>query len=210
MTKFFKNLDFWSSMILFGFLASVGLGVWHVLLLNKMKDTVKAYELATSGPGGGQIVDILSDLKEIKELEKAAQTGGRETDAGAYFQTQLLKGGISMTEYLVKEQAPRKVRFKTRSGNKTANERRVGIDFAATQTAKTRRYYSRAQIFSAVFNAESRSNMWKLRELRLTAEQVKSKSRSGRRSREEGYPRPLNDQWYVDRMVFVAREPVKH
>lgn len=209
MIKFFKSLDFWSSMILFGFLASAGLGGWHVLLLNKMKDTVEAYELATSGPGGGQIVDILSDLKEIRELEKAAQAGGRETDAGAYFQGQLSKGGISMTEYLIKEQAPRKERFKTKSGTKSANERRVGIDFAARQTAKTRRYYSRAQLFSAMFNAESRSNMWKLRELKLTAEQVKSRSRRSRRSREEGYPRPLNDQWYVDKMVFVAREPVR-
>jgi len=195
-----KKLDFTSALILIGVLACLGMAGWRYQLQNELEYARSAFEDTQR-----QIPEIDALIKELRDLKlskKQIDEGLNDQVADTYFPAQLSAAGIGYTQYAIDPPRERDVKIKTRKGTtKPAIETEATINFKKGEGGKPRPF-SRENIYAAIYNSEAFSPRWRLRRLQLTNEDLRSKNRS-----KKGYPDELSDRWYIDRMMFVMRQP---
>jgi len=196
--KKLKDLDFWSTMILVGVLATIGCGIWNVVLRKQRDEVEAAWNAATKQHG--QVATIIARLREIRALE-ASQSAVENIDPAVYLQTQMQNGGIPIDRFKVtKRERKDKVRVGKRGRQQAVIEEEVDLDFKAMQNTREPVFYRRKVIYYGIFNAESQSPVWKLRQLRLVSREQKTRKRG-----KTTIQPPLSDEWYIEKMTFVSR-----
>lgn len=186
MKSFFQSLDLYKVIIFGSLILLPGVGFWAYHLQGELERGRTAIHNATKDRG---------DLTEIGKYQKAVdeQRRNRSRDGGKegytnYFQANILTGAkLKSTDFHFG----------------TAQERRVGNRALDTEVPIVfdKIQLRRDQILSILFNCESQSPVWKLRDLKIRNEA----SRGGARGRTP--PPELEDSWRVDRMVFASRRP---
>ena len=200
MKKLFSNMDWLKGLILFCVVASIGLGVWNWMLTKQVDETKKAWSRTKK-----DYVQIVALTKQIQTLYEALdQQGDLDVDELIYFQKQLTEmAKIRGETYKFGDINPKEVTI-AGSGNRKRStkvlQRVVPIRF---QTGKNRKYVSREQVFVACYNAEKNSKRWTLQTLRLKARELFEGN-----GPKKGYPEELSDEWMIEKLEFVSREPV--
>lgn len=196
MMNLFKKLDFWSGMILLGVVLSMGLGVWYLKQSAKFEQAKRAFRASKSSLP--LIESMLTDLDGLIKAKDANAGQIDNIDAGSYIQAQFVNAEIPGGRFTVSGVDKQKtVSIRIDGKTRRVLETEVTLKFSKSDA------YSRRKIYWAIFNVERNSKRWRLRNLALRAHQVKSSSRT-----KEGLPDQLDDDWIIDRMVYVSRQPV--
>ena len=194
MKRLFKNMDALKAMILLGLVAAAGLGGWYWTLTKRFEDVKKAWKQANK-----DYPRIIAELKRIKVLYEESKLPEVTWGSNTYFQSQLTdRAKIPSNDYEIPQDKVKTVTHRT-AKDKTmkADERVQEIRIEGRD-----KYFTRDQIFAAIYNSEAKSRKWRLRQLSITAREQKD-----RRAREQGLPETLSDEWSIDKLVFAAREP---
>ena len=146
---------------------------------------------------------MLTDLDGLIKAKEANAGEIDNVDPGAYLESQFVNAGIPGRDFTVSG-GDRQRTLTLRIGNKSPKvvETEIVLNFKRSADKKPKAY-PRKNIYWAIFNAERKSKRWRLRSLSLRAEQLKSKS-----IKKEGLPDELNDYWFIEKMIFVSRQPV--
>lgn len=198
--KFFRNMDLLKGLILFCVVACIGLGVWNWMLTKEVKAAKAAWQRSKS-----DYSKIIALTKEIQTLYEAMDLQGDvDTDPLRYFVKQLSGAAkISRADYNFGDINP-KERSLVGGGSKRTQrvtERVAPIKFVG---GKKKRFATREQVFVACYNSEKNSKRWTLQALKMRAREVLEGA-----SAKKGYPEELSDEWFVDKMEFVSREPIR-
>lgn len=198
MKALFRDMDWLKGLILFCVVASIGLGVWNYLLTKQVAETKRAWTRTQKDYSA-----IVAKTKQIQTLYEALdQQGGEDVDPLTYFQKQLTEQAkIPGAAYSFGDINPRETMIAGKGRKSTrVLQRVVPIRF---QTGKNRKYVTREQVFVAAYNAEKNSKRWTLQSLKMRAKELLEGH-----SAKKGYPEELSDEWMVDKLEFVARQPV--
>ncbi len=201
MRSFFKRMDTLKWIITGSLVAGFALGVWHLVLRSRYARSLAAFEQAKR-----DVVRIHSELQQIRVFlaaKRDAERTGEMLDPGVFFATQLTKrAGIDINDYQIKPIKEKGVKIKSGHATKNAVDKEVEIDFKVRRRNQIRPI-PRENLFVALFNCEASSRRWKLRELKIRAKEDQKRPGRGVRA----YPAELSDEWIVEKLVFVAREP---
>ena len=203
MKKLFGNMDWLKSLILICILASLGLGAWNWYLAKQFKEANAAWKRSQK-----DYVEVVALTKQIQTLYEALdQQGGVNVDPLTYFQKQLEgyakipSDSYSFGEVRTKE---RSLPGRGKKRRRTTKIRESTFEVKFTHNRKRdRRYLTREQVFVALYNAEKNSKRWSLMTLKMKARAVVEGHNA-----KKGYPEELQDEWVIDKLQFVSREPI--
>ncbi len=201
MKRFFRKMDMLKWVMVCSAAAATGLGIWNLVLRKHYEEALRTFERAK-----GDIVKIHSELEQIRTFliaKRDSERSGELLDPGVFFANQIAKkAGIDINDFKVNPEKEREVSIRRGRSRKRAIDREVEIGFKVGRKIKP---IPRENLFVALFNCEAASHRWKLRELRIRAKEAVSRSHK----RGTAYPAELSDEWVVEKMVFVSREPKK-
>jgi hypothetical protein len=174
---------------------------WYLFLKKDYHNALLDYQKSKS-----DLVKSFSEIKQIRRLliaKNEMEKGGELLLPELFFQKQLSKAGIDFKSYHVKPPRDRNHKIQSGKKRKSVIDREVEINFKV-KSGKKRLFIPRPNWFVALFNCEAGSKRWRLRQFSIRAkEEFKSQAKKG------GYPSELSDDWYIDKLVFVSREPKK-
>ncbi|MCB9880647.1 MAG: hypothetical protein H6832_13545 [Planctomycetes bacterium] len=200
MKRLFSDMDWLKGLILFCIIASIALGIWNWMLAKQLDSVRTAWNRTQK-----DYSEIVQKTKQIQSLYEALdQQSDEDIDHSIYFQKQLTEfAKIPSKAYTFGDVNPRetKIAGKRRGQQTTVVERVVPIKFSTSKN--DRLYVTREQVFVACYNAEKNSKRWTLQDLSMRAKEVAEGYGPAK-----GYPEELSDEWQIQDMKFVSREPV--
>ena len=193
--SFLRDMDLYKAIILLSWLAIPAVGWWALDLSDQVEVGRKAIADATRR--GGDLEEIGKYQKAIEEQRKRSLVGEIPSEFEVYFEKRIYEaadGGLSNADFGI-----------SRKGDTPALQNRaidtiIGIDFR--RGGREAFPLSRDFLFAVLFNCESQSPMWKLREL-----SIRNATVGNRRGRNEVPPPELEDKWMVQSMQFASRRP---
>ena len=194
-----KDFGFYRPFFIVAALAIIFLGGWNYVLKRQYRQALLAFQRSKA-----DLAKAFAEIKQIRRLivaKNEMDKRGEWLQPELYFQKQLSKAGIDFKSYHIKP--PRERSLKIRSGKKRKNviDREVEISFKI-KGRKNIQFIPRSNWFVALYNCEAGSKRWRLRELSIRAkEEFSSNVKKG------NYPRELSDEWFIEKLMFVSREP---
>ena len=195
----FKDIDIYKAIIIGALVLLPGGGV---LVWMQDEEVARAEaQLAKARQRGGV-------LEQIGTLDAELATIQRNTTGGAggerhllYFSRRVLEttgnaGWLGANDFEIGNEESRRV-----SALK-AEDREVDLSFRDNRTKKPLNL-PRDFISALIFNCESQSKTWKLRELRIRNADEDLETGRGAKA----VPRTVDDIWSVEKMTYVRRQP---
>lgn len=201
MKKLLGDYGYFKVFLIANSIAFILLCGWFLLLKKNYALHLKAFKRSK--------VDLASSFSEIKQIRRLLvakgemERGGERLQPELFFQKQLSKAGIDFKSYHIKPPKERSLKILSGRKKKSVIDREVEVSFKVVN-GKKRLSLPRSNWFVALYNCEAGSKRWRLRQLSIRAkEEANSQYKKG------NYPAELSDEWFVDKLVFVSREPKK-
>jgi hypothetical protein len=205
MANPFRGMDLYKGIIFACLLLMPVVGGWAYWLHERIGVAKSAVAAADRNSrtlsGAGELQKIGWLQQSIANMTRNAVNAEVEQDVGILIDRrmgQTFKGeGLRRNDYTV-----RTLTATTKPGEWTDTP--VSIEFK--RDGKEAFPLTREQINAFVFNMESGGGTgvspWKLRSLKLRNADTKDKQSGGKKP-----PPEISEQWFIDKMVFVKREP---
>ena len=201
MFKYPKKLGVYGTFLFISLFSLVSLSVWFFVLKVNYRNTFKDFNQSKI-----DLINAFSEIKQIRRLLVAKgemERGGERLQPELYFQKQLSKAGIDFKSYHIKPPRERSYRIFSGKKKKRVIDREVEISFKL-KNGKKHFFLPRNNWFVALFNCEAGTKRWRLRQFSAKAkEEFNSQSKKG------NYPSELTDEWLIEKLVYVSREPKK-
>ena len=204
-----KQLDLYKVIILLSLVLLPAVGYWAYSMDQEIAAGKEALEDARKARG---------DLEEIGKFQKAIeeQRANRDRRGGLesydlYFQRQIQTTAPRLKNINFEIRPPADSTIRKRQGGRgrgqtiNAIDSVVNIIFKAEPGSKDRLRLTRGELLPILFNCESQSKIWKLRELSIH----NASEGLGRGGRGKAPPPELEDWWEVKTLKFVSRKPVR-
>lgn len=191
MKNLLQNLDLYKVIILASLVLLPGVGFWAYHLEGELQTGRLAIADATKRGG---FLEEIGKYEEAVEKQVRNQGGTQGTDTSKlYFNKWIVNSAqrLKRTHFSIGSPQEKQVQRK-------AIDTTIDIDF---KDGNKRLPLTRNELLVMLFNIESQSPVWKLRD--LTIRNVDTKS--GAASREPKLT--LDDQWEITQMVFASRRP---
>jgi|GEM_PF-2608363 len=201
MFAFIGRLGVYKTFLIVSLVALLFLSAWYFVLKVNYQEALRDFSRSKT-----YLINSFSEIKQIRRLLIAKgemEKGGERLQPELYFQKQLSKAGIDFKSYHIKPPRERSYRIFSGKKKKRVIDREVEVSFKL-QNGKKRFFLPRNNWFVALFNCEAGSKRWRLRHFSAKVKEAfDSKSRKGI------YPSELTDEWFIEKLVFVSREPKK-
>lgn len=199
--RLFKGMDLYKAIILASIVlipAACGFVYW---MQGRIAEAEVAIRNARRSTGELERIGLIQQKLDMITKSRRAGAGERHL---LYFERKILdsarrdpgeSGGLKSTDFHIGNEETRRVR------KPPARDQEVSITFKREGKDLP---LPRAFINAVLFNCESGSKVWKVREIKLRNAEVKGFGRS-----REAPPKTVSDNWFVEKLRFVRREPDK-
>jgi hypothetical protein len=196
MRNLFANMDLYKGIILSSvvlFPAACGFAYWVDTQIRTAQEAIVNAEKR-----GGEIERIALLQKQLDTIDKATRDGAGGEGHALYFErclTGAASQGITRNDFTIGNEEGRKV------GKPKSIDQEVDITFKRGGKDLP---LPRAYINAMLHLCESKSKVWKLRQLRIRNAEVVELGQS-----KQAPPKTVRDDWKIEKLMFVRREPDK-